>query len=169
EEAGLTKAETELAMGADLAALEPATPVPEALRIVRARTAEEIADFARVQAANWDPPDRLVLRFYELASAALRSADCPIRLYVGYLRAEPVAASELTLGGDAAGLFHVAPPASQRPGGIRAALTARPLHDGRELGYRTAVLQAAAEGVRLYERIGFRRFGDITEYKPRFS
>ena len=156
-------------MVADLAALGAETPAPEALRIVRARTAEEIADFARVQAANWEPPDRLVLRFYELASAALRSADCPIRLYVGYLGAEPVAASELTLGGDAAGLYNVATRASHRRRGFGAALTARPLHDARELGYRTAVLQAAAEGVRLYERIGFRRFGDITEYKPRFS
>jgi hypothetical protein len=29
------------------------------------------------------------------------------------------------------------------------------------------VLQAAADGIGLYARVGFASFGDITEYKPR--
>jgi ribosomal protein S18 acetylase RimI-like enzyme len=136
------------------------------LRIIRARSAREVADFARVQAANWDPPDPLVVRFYELAAAVLLSGDCPLRLYVGYLGAEPVAASEATRAGGVVGLYNVATRREFRRRGFGAALTAWPLRDGRAQGDRTAVLQAASEGVRLYERIGFRRYGDITEYKP---
>ncbi len=167
EKAGLEKAETELAMVADLSSMAPDVSVPEGLRIARARSPREIADFAAVQAANWNPPDPQVVRFYDLAASALRSEDCPLRLYVGYLGAEPVAGSEATLAGGVAGLYNVATRREFRRRGFGAALTSWPLRDAREQGYRTAVLQAAAEGVRLYERIGFRRFGDITEYKPR--
>ena len=46
------------------------------------------------------------------------------------------------------------------------ALTLQPLLDARDGGLRTGVLQAAAAGVGVYTRIGFQRFGDITEYKP---
>ncbi len=167
EEAGLEEAETELAMASDLSSLAAEVPVPEDLRIARARSPREVADFAAVQAANWDPSDPQVLRFYELAAAALLSEGCPLQLYVGYLGSEPVAAAEATLAGKVVGLYNVATRREFRRRGFGAALTARPLRDARERGYRTAVLQAAAEGVRLYERIGFRRFGDIIEYKPR--
>jgi len=167
EEAGLERAETELAMAADLSSIAADVSVPEGLRIVRARSDGEVADFAAVQAANWNPPDAQVVRFYDLAASALLARDCPLRLYVGYFGAEPVAASEATLAGGVAGLYNVATRREFRRRGFGAALTTRPLRDAREQGYRTAVLQAAAEGVRLYERIGFRRFGDITEYKPR--
>jgi hypothetical protein len=45
-------------------------------------------------------------------------------------------------------------------------MTVAPLLQARARGYETAILQAAPEGVSLYERVGFRSFGDITEYKP---
>jgi len=166
EEAGLEKAETELAMATHLSSLGADVALPEGLRIGRARSPREVADFAAVQAANWEPPDPQVLRFYGLAAAELLSEDCPLRLYVGYLGSEPVAAAEATLAGGVVGLYNVATRRNFRRRGFGAALTAWPLRDAREQGYRTAVLQAAAEGVRLYECIGFRRFGDITEYKP---
>lgn len=46
------------------------------------------------------------------------------------------------------------------------ALTLRPLLDARAAGYGVGVLQAAEQAVGIYERIGFRAFGGITEYKP---
>jgi hypothetical protein len=68
EAEGLAPAETEVAMTASLANLRVedggAGPAPP-LRIRRARTAGELADFARVNAANRSPPDALVIRFYE--------------------------------------------------------------------------------------------------------
>lgn len=44
------------------------------------------------------------------------------------------------------------------------ALTLHPLLDAREAGYGVGVLQAAEQEVGIYERIGFRVFGRITEY-----
>jgi ribosomal protein S18 acetylase RimI-like enzyme len=164
--AGLKESETELAMAADLDALPSGVAAPAGLRVERVGTARGVADFARVQAANWSPPDPEVLRFYELGSASLLSEDCPMHPYVGYLGQEPVAASELTLGGGVAGLYNVATREAYRRRGFGSALTLLPLLDANQRGYRTAVLQAAAEGVRIYERMGFQTFGHITEFKP---
>jgi hypothetical protein len=40
------------------------------------------------------------------------------------------------------------------------------LRDGRHAGCDLAVLQAAAAGVGLYQRLGFAGFGEITKYQP---
>ena len=43
------------------------------------------------------------------------------------------------------------------------------LLDARAQGFQTAILQAAAEGVGVYTRVGFQPFGNIIEYKPPIS
>jgi predicted acetyltransferase len=45
-------------------------------------------------------------------------------------------------------------------------MTGTPLLEAREAGHTMAILQAAPAGIRIYERLGFRQFGGITEYKP---
>lgn len=167
QELGLEQAETELAMAADLSALADTGPVPDGLEVRRVTTRAELAHFARLSAGNWTPPDRMVLRFYELTAQALLSAGSPQWLYVGYLEGEPVATSEVTFGGGIAGLFNISTLVPFRRRGFGTALTLRPLVDAQKAGYQTAVLQAAADGIGLYARVGFASFGDITEYKPR--
>jgi GNAT superfamily N-acetyltransferase len=165
-EAGLGRAETELAMAVDLSALRPSALGPQRLRVQRVGSASELQDFARVSAANWTPPDPQVRRFYELGAAALLAPDGPLWLYVGYCDDVPVATCELTVGGGVVGLYNISTVAAYRRRGFGTALTLGPLLEARERGYRTAILQASSEGVALYERVGFRAFGDVTEYKP---
>lgn len=62
--AGLHQAETELAMAVELAALR-LVDAPAGLEIRRVRTAQELADFAQVNAANWSPPDPLAIRYFQ--------------------------------------------------------------------------------------------------------
>lgn len=164
-DAGFAAAESELAMAADLAALPPAGPVPDGLRIERATTAAHIADYARVVAANWDPPDPNVPTFYRLAAPILRAHHCPIRLYVGYLGEIPVATAELTVSGSAVGLYGVATLLSHRRKGFGTALTLRPLLDAHAEGHTLAVLQASTEGRPVYARLGFKETGHYTEYQ----
>jgi ribosomal protein S18 acetylase RimI-like enzyme len=165
-DAGLLRAETELAMAADLSALRIDDLSPGGLEIRRVRTAAELQDFARIVAANWTPPDSEVHRFYELAAPALLTPESPQWLYVGYLAGEPVATAELVVGGGVAGLYNICTLQAYRRRGIGTALTLQPLLDARERGVHTGVLQAAAAGVGVYTRIGFKRFGGITECKP---
>lgn len=164
--AGLTASETELAMEARLSALRAAEAAPEGLEIRRVATRRGLLDYANVEAANWWPPDEAVVRFYELAAPLLLSLDSPIRLYVGYVGTEAVAASELTVGGGVAGLYGISTLAEHRRRGYGTALTLRPLLEARGEGLELAVLQASAAGAGVYRRLGFEEFGGITEYKP---
>ncbi len=167
EAAGLAPSETEVAMAVSLSRLRVGEPPPADIVIRRARSKAELSDFARVNAANWSPPDPYVQRFYELAAPVLLAPDCPIRLYVGYFDGEAVAAAELTDAGGVAGVYGVSTLSKHRQRGYGTAMTLRPLLDAREAGRGIAVLQASAAGAGLYERIGFEGFGRITEYKPR--
>lgn len=105
-------------------------------------------------------------RYFQQTAPALLTPDAPQWFYVGYLDGQPVAASELTVGGGVVGLYNICTLAAYRRRGFGLALTRQPLLDARAAGHTVAVLQAAAQGVRIYERIGFQAFGGITEYKP---
>jgi ribosomal protein S18 acetylase RimI-like enzyme len=105
-----------------------------------------------------------VLRFYELAAPVLLRDDAALWLYVGYLDDIPVATADLAIGGGVVGLYSICTLEAYRRRGFGSALTLQPLLDARAQGYRTAILQSAADS--LYARAGFEPFGEITEYKP---
>jgi ribosomal protein S18 acetylase RimI-like enzyme len=165
EAAGLAHAEDELGMALDLRTL-PAPAVPPAgLTVEAVRTPEQLADFARVEAANWDPPDPWVVAFYERVRDLALAADALVRYFVGYADGRPAAAAEVCLAGGLAGVYGVATVAAYRRRGYGTALTLAALHAAARLGYRTAVLQASGEGQGLYARLGFVPCGRFREYK----
>jgi hypothetical protein len=168
-EHGFAAAGTEPGMAADLEALPSLSSVnvsPGGLRIERARTEAQVRQFAETLAALADPPDPIVLRFYECAAPVLLRPDSPLWLYVGYLGDEPVATAELTVGGGIVGLYTVSTRAARRGKGIGTAMTVRPLLDAPEAGGGTAVVQASTGGFTIYARLGFEVTGSFTEYQP---
>jgi hypothetical protein len=167
EAAGLEPAETELAMSADLSALDCDVTLPPGFEVRRGRTREELAAYAAINAANWSPPDQLVVRFYERGAEALLDEASPLRFYLGYVEGVPVATSELTVAGGVVGLYNVSTLAGYRRRGFGSALTLWPLVQAVREGHGTAILQASDEGVGVYCRIGFQPFGQITEFKPK--
>jgi ribosomal protein S18 acetylase RimI-like enzyme len=165
EAAGLTHAESETAMAADLAALREPELSPRGLRVRRVRTAAEMADFAAVLTGGvLSDPD--VSRFYGMAAPKILSVESPQWFYVGYLDGEPVATAEVTVAGGVAGVYGVGTLERMRRQGFGSALTAQPLIDARNLGYTTGVLQASVDGAGLYRRLGFVDFGEVREFKP---
>ena len=165
EEAGLVPAETEWAMALALEELRPRI-VPAGLEIRRVLTAPDLVTFAGLTAANWSPPDPHVLAFYTDAEAPLLDPDAPQWLYLGLMDGEPVATAELTVGGGVVGLYNIGTMPDFRRRGIGSAMTGAPLLEARAAGHTLAILQAAPDGMRIYERLGFRHFGEITEFKP---
>jgi hypothetical protein len=163
--AGLERVENELAMVADLSQLPMLEELP-GFRIVRVSTAAQLADFARVIGGTQDTPDPDVLLFYELAAPVLLTDASPLWIYVGYLEDVAVATAEVTVAGGVAGLYNISTLAPYRRRGFGTAVTVQPLLDTREAGCGTAVLQASSEGARIYSRLGFETFGQITEFKP---
>jgi ribosomal protein S18 acetylase RimI-like enzyme len=166
QQIGLQEAETELAMAVKLDALGDSMPPISALEVSRVRTEVELETFARLSAANWDPPDQQVLTFYRRTAAVLLNAAAPQWLYVGYMDGEPVATAEATVHAGTVGLFNIATRPAFRGRGIGSMMTWQPLRDARAAGCDLGVLQAAAAGVGIYRRLGFASFGEITEYKP---
>lgn len=166
EALGLRRAETELAMGMRLDALPDAVAEVPGLEVRRVRTEEELRTLARLSAANWTPPDPDVLAFYRRAADALLDPACPQWFYLGYQDGEPVATAEAAVDSGTVALFGISTREPFRGRGIGARMTWQPLRDARDAGCDLGALQAAEEGVRLYRRLGFQPFGDITEYKP---
>lgn len=163
--AGLEAAEGEEAMAADLTECALAVPDPGELVVRRVTTPAGLADFARVNAANWTPPDPEVMaHFAELAPAFL-AAEAPFAFFVGYVDGEAVAASELCTGGGVAGLYNISTLANARRRGYGGALTRAPLRWARAQGITRGVLQASADGAPVYRTLGFTTFGQVTEYK----
>ncbi len=162
--AGLAPTESEVAMSMGLGAPTPAEPVA-GLDIRRVTTAADLEAFATLSAANWDPPDRHVRRFYRTAGSRFLAPDSPRQLFLGVLEGQPVATAEFAGSGSAAGLYGISTRSDCRRRGIGTAMTSTALNAARAAGYHRAVLQAAPDGVGIYTRLGFAAEGEIVEYK----
>jgi ribosomal protein S18 acetylase RimI-like enzyme len=154
-------------MFADTTGLEPGKSPPIAgLAIERIRSPGELDAFARINAENWSPPDPAVLAFYRRSAEDLTCAQSPFRFFLAKLHGAPVAAVEIAVTGDVAGVYSLSTLAAYRGRGIGSAVLAKALREAALEGSTTAVLQATAAGPGLYRRLGFRQFGLIVELKP---
>ena len=162
---GLQPAESEIAMAADIGSILP-EPLPDGLEIVRADSPAQLREFAAINAANWDPPDEDVMRFYEAAAPLLFQRQAPLAFHVAYLRGVAVATVEVTTAAGVAGIYNVSTLARWRKRGFASALLRHVLAGARDRGIHRAALQAAPGAEGLYRRLGFEAIGTVTEYKP---
>jgi len=164
QRAGLVEAGSELGMIGDLSHVSSGAG-PDELQIRRVMTPPDVANYAAVVAANWDPIDEVVLRYYATAADAIVAGESPLRLYVGYVDGRAVAAGEVCMAGGVAGLYGVATLANWRRRGYGLAVTAHALNLAAREGAHVGVLQASNDGRPVYARLGFRPHGQYSEYQ----
>jgi len=149
-------------MAADLQTLNESMQPVDGLEIRLVAEAESLRAWARIFTLGYGLPPGWETSIYELWLRL--GLGFPMQNYLGTLNGEPVATSCLFFGGGAAGIYSVSTMPKARGKGIGAALTLKPLHDAREMGYRIGVLQSSEMGYGVYKKLGFRHLCQIENF-----
>ncbi|KFU81831.1 hypothetical protein BB31_08245 [Amycolatopsis lurida NRRL 2430] len=159
----LTAGQREAAMWSHTADI-PVPGLHPDLEIRRVRTPEELADYARILAAGWNPPAVTVVEFYDRVVPSALAEDCPGHYLIGYHHGEPVSAGELFLHAEVAGIYNISTLAAFRRRGFGGAITLAAVDSARAAGYDIVATRASAESEPVYRKLGFRADGWFTEY-----
>jgi ribosomal protein S18 acetylase RimI-like enzyme len=139
---------------------------PPPLEIRRATEVGALDEHGSVVADGFDLPASLLRQVF----SSRLIAEAGWQGYVGYVDGQPVAASQLSMTGDVAGIYYVATLKEFRGRGFGEAMTWRAIQDGAKAGCDVAILQASDMGRPIYERMGFRLVaGYKTFVRPEFS
>lgn len=139
--------------------------VTSSARVERVASPEDLADYASVLAANWNPPAAEVARFLDLAGRNGAWDDgTGSTFYVTRLDEVAVAAAEVYLADGIAGIYGVATLAAYRGRGIATHMLGTVLSDFSDARIDQWVLQATDAGKPLYRRFGFDAVGSCTEF-----
>jgi GNAT superfamily N-acetyltransferase len=154
------------AMAIDLSMLAEDLPAKEGLRIVEVLDEQMLRQWVDAWGESYNdvPQDIRQIRFQFRLSLGL-GPSLPYRSFLAYLDEKPVAVSELFLGAGVAAVMWVGTAPAARGKGIGAAITMKPLLEGRKLGYKIGALTASPMGYHVYQRLGFQEMCRIPVYR----
>lgn len=155
EDRGWKNGSTAPCMVVDLANLQEIGV--EGLQLKEVTTNEELTDWQEVFARAYGLP-------IEIGRIIDPVLDGRMRLFTALIDGEPVGTTGLFVHKGVPGIYCVSTMAEYRRRGIGAAITAMPLLQARDQGYKIATLQASSMGYPVYKRLGFRDVCDLKIY-----
>ncbi|MFG0257840.1 MAG: GNAT family N-acetyltransferase [Phycisphaerales bacterium JB043] len=165
DEHAFVLAEPMPAMGADIESLAT-TSLPEGYTLHELddpQSHEQSDEWSRAFANGYELPQPVADLFApKLLAGSEHNRD--VCFFCVRHNDQIVATSAMHLDKGMAGIYCVATHPDHRAKGLGAHLTAAPLQRAHDDAYRVAILQASAMGTPVYERIGFRSFGDMMLY-----
>jgi hypothetical protein len=162
EQHGLEPAGEVPGMAIDLELMDDKPETMANFTIQKVSNPEMQALWARIAAVGTGFPD-VVAEAMTSVEASLTDPQYKAQhRYIGLLNGTPVATSALVLASGVAGIYAVATIPEVRHKGIGSIMTAIPLLEAKQMGYRVGILQASSMGYSIYKKIGFK---DVCKYR----
>jgi hypothetical protein len=130
-------------MAMELAKMKEDLPIPPGFTSQRVTGAATLRVWGQVFGVSFGVGDSAVEALCDLTMCIGLDR---VRCYLGWLNGKAVAISTLFLGAGVAGIYNVATLPEARRQGIGALMTAIPLHEARNEGYKAGILQASKMG-----------------------
>jgi len=162
------------AMAADLTSIPESEGLQEGVSVRPVESESECTHWTECLARSWESPPGTSRWMQDNACFNLRvekelGLNLPRRMYLGLLDGRPAGACMLVWDDEIAGLEMVGTVHQARYKGVGSALVNRALRDAASMGFGFVVVLATVEGVRLYEKCGFKKFGKLPEHSMDFS
>lgn len=141
---------------ADLSVLPEAKPCGPAATIRQVGNQKELALWKEVTFAGFDFPKGDRTSYDRFTGAFSLDPGSSQKAFLAFDGGKPVAASLLFLAGNAAGLYFITTLGEYRRRGIGRELVLATLEHARAAGARFASLQSSPDGLRVYEKAGFK-------------
>jgi len=149
-------------MAVDLSLLPTDLPPHPSLRIVPVDEANRLRQWIHVASIGFRIGEKFEKDWYDFFVDGIFNPQ--FRTYLALLDGKPVGTSQLFLSDGVAGIYNVTCIPEARGQGIGSAVTMAALLKAREMGYRISILQASQRGYRVYRRLGFQDFGNLSVY-----
>ena len=160
--AGFVFEDTTPGMAVTLADLPQHVPHADGFSIRTVDDLDMLHTWTEILIRGSEMPVELIEPFYTLISSL--GIELPFRHYLGYLDGHPVSSASFFLSSGVVGIYNIATMPEARRQGLGAAITLKPLHDARQLGYRAGILQSSEMGLHVYEKLGFRQLCTMDHY-----
>jgi len=150
--------ETQPGMALNLNRIPDKNKIIPNFEIIKIMNSEQVKMATKVFCTVFDFDPEIVTDLLE-ASLDTKNSD----YYLGLLDGTAVSTSGVFYGSGVAGIYFVSTLSEARMRGIGTASTYKTLLDAKEKGYQWAILHSSEMGLKMYKKMGFDHYADITQ------
>lgn len=159
---GLEEAEACPGMSMTLDRLPPRSPMPDGTALTEITDARDADSVLELVAWRWNVPADARAQLAGVTRAfGIGLPGSAVRVWVALRDGAPVAKIIMQRVQEVAGIYGVATKPEARGQGLARTLTLHALHEARDSGCTRAVLHSTPMAQALYERLGFRTYGQF--------